>query len=153
MTVTTRDLDASGIPERALGLVSKALRATLVRCFALNDHARPFMPAALGGTAAGLNAGDDTLSLADAPFARSPAGRKLCGAAAPTSPLAREPSPSRTQLSPSSPTAGASEAAAEACELAAAEALATAACDSSAAPPSRPTGWISATRGLTPAAN
>ena len=70
--VTLRELAACGIPERALGLVSNALRVTLVGCVALNDNARSYLPAELGGTAAGLNASDDTLDLADAFFARSP---------------------------------------------------------------------------------
>ena len=89
VAVTLRDLAASGIPARALGIVSSTLRVTLVGCIALNDHARSYLPAALGGTAAGLNASDDTLDLADASFARSPAGRELResrGAAAPPSP-------------------------------------------------------------------
>ena len=51
VAVTLRDLAASGIPERALGKVSKSLRVTLVGCVALNDHARSYLPAALGGTA------------------------------------------------------------------------------------------------------
>ena len=52
--VTLRDLAASGIPERALGRVSADRRVTLVGCVTLNDHARSYLPAALGGTAAGI---------------------------------------------------------------------------------------------------
>ena len=129
--VTLRELAACGIPERALGLVSTALRVTLVGCVALNDHARSYLPAELGGTAAGLNASDDTLDLADASFARSPAGRELRGASSSPTSRIREHSPPRRlfgaplRLSPSSPTrlalARASEAAAAAAELAGAE--------------------------------
>ncbi len=70
--VTLRDLAASSVPERALGRVSKALRVALVGCVALNDHSRSYLPAALGGTAAGLGADEDTLRLVDASFSRSP---------------------------------------------------------------------------------
>ena len=69
--VTLRDLAASGVPERALGKVSKARRVTLVGCVSLNDHARSYLPAALGGTATGLDADESTLSLVDASFSRS----------------------------------------------------------------------------------
>ena len=74
VAATLRDLAASGIPERALGRISAARRVTLVACTVLNDHARSYLPASLGGTADGLDASDDTLSLADASFARSPGG-------------------------------------------------------------------------------
>ena len=52
VAATLRDLAASGIPDRALGRVSASLRVTLVGCAALNAHARSYLPAALGGTAA-----------------------------------------------------------------------------------------------------
>ena len=132
VAATLRDLAASGIPERALGRVSASRRATLVACTVLNDHARSYLPASLGGTADGLDASDDTLSLADASFARSPVGRAMGGAAAPTTPTRAQPSPPRSlfgaapRLSPSSPTRLALERASQA-------ALATAAAAASAA--------------------
>ena len=64
VAATLRDLAASGIPERALGRISAARRVTLVACTVLNDHARSYLPASLGGAADGLDASDDTLSLA-----------------------------------------------------------------------------------------
>ena len=59
--VTLRELTASGIPERALGRVSSALRVTLVGCVALNDHAKSYVPEELGGTAEAHDASDDTV--------------------------------------------------------------------------------------------
>ncbi len=63
---TTRDLSACGIPARALGRVSAAFRVTLVGCVAVNEHARSYLPAALGGTAGGLGASADTTHLFEA---------------------------------------------------------------------------------------
>lgn len=110
--VTLRKLAASRILERVLGRVTAGLRATLVGCIVLKIHARSYLPAALGGTAARLDASDDTLSLADSSFACSPAGRKLRGASIATLPMAPDPSPAWSilgtspQLSSSSPYSG-----------------------------------------------
>jgi len=57
--VTVRDLSACGIPARALGRVSAEFRVTLVGCVVVNEHARSYLPEALGGTAAGLDASED----------------------------------------------------------------------------------------------
>ena len=75
VAVTVRDLSACGIPARALGRVSSTFRVTLVGCVAVNEHARSYLPEALGGTAHGLDASADTLSLSESSFARSPEAR------------------------------------------------------------------------------
>jgi len=73
--VTRRDLASCGIPARALGRVTPEFRVTLVGCVAVNEHARAYLPAALGGTADGLDASEATSRLSEASFALSPAAR------------------------------------------------------------------------------
>ena len=73
--LTQRDLASCGIPARALGRVSTEHRVTLVGCVAVNEHARSYLPAALGGFADGLDASADTTRLSEASFARSPVAR------------------------------------------------------------------------------
>jgi hypothetical protein len=101
--LTTRDLTSCGIPARALGRVSDAFHVTLVGCVAVNDHARSYLPAALGGTADDLDASADTTRLSEASFARSPGARlrapPASPAAAPAAPPPLPPStPSRAAL-------------------------------------------------------
>ena len=142
VAATLRDLAASGIPERALGHVLSAMRVTLVACTVLNDHARSYLPEALGGTADGLDASEDTLSLADASFARSPAGRAVREGPLPTAALDPRSSPVRSLFddAPSSPASLArARAARDAAEAAVAAAEEARAADEAAAasPPAR----------------
>ena len=73
--ITKRDLASCGIPARSLGRVSSAFRVTLVGCVVVNEHARSYLPASLGGSAVGLEASADTTRLSEASFARSPEAR------------------------------------------------------------------------------
>ena len=70
--LTQRDLASCGIPARALGRVSAEHRVTLVGCVAVNEHARSYLPAALGGTADGLDASADTTHLSETSKLMSP---------------------------------------------------------------------------------
>lgn len=103
VAVTLRDLAASGIPERALGRVSMAMRVTLVVCIALSDRTRSYLPEALGGTAGKLDASDETLSLANASFARPPADCEMHEAPTPTAAPDSHSSPARIHFDAAPP--------------------------------------------------
>ena len=99
LEVTVRDLASCGIPARSLGRVSPAFRVTLVGCVLVNEHARSYLPATLGGTADDVDVSDDFSRLSAASFARSPAARLR----APTPPPSAAPStpPRPSPLAPS----------------------------------------------------
>jgi hypothetical protein len=103
LELTVRDLSSCGIPARSLGRVSGAFRVTLVGCVVVNEHARSYLPTALGGSADDLDVSADTSRLSEASFARSPAARLRATAPPPadapgTPPRPTPPSPSRSAL-------------------------------------------------------
>ena len=101
---TVRGLSSCRLPARSLGRVTPEFHVTLVGCVVVNEHARSYLPAALGGSAEDVDVSADTSRLSEAAFARSPPAARLRAPAPPpaaapgTPPRPTPPSPSRTAL-------------------------------------------------------